>query len=73
MQLPDFTRHAFCEKRQDRQNLRKRTAVQVERSTRMSDLPEGAGIEVTEVVEVCAGYAKKHGLKEGDPVSFEMP
>ena len=35
--------------------------------------PEGAGIEVSEVVEVCAGYAKKHGLKEGDSVSFEMP
>lgn len=35
--------------------------------------PAGQGIEVTEVVEVNAGYAKAHGLKEGDPVSFEIP
>ncbi len=35
--------------------------------------PEGSAIEVSEVVEVCAGYAKAHGLKVGDPVSFEMP
>jgi uncharacterized membrane protein (UPF0127 family) len=35
--------------------------------------PEGEGIMVTEVVEVNAGYAKAHGLKEGDPVSFEIP
>jgi len=32
-----------------------------------------APIAVTEVVEVCAGYAKAHGLKEGDAVSFEIP
>jgi uncharacterized membrane protein (UPF0127 family) len=30
-------------------------------------------IDVTEVVEVSAGYAKAHGLKEGDTVSFEIP
>lgn len=35
--------------------------------------PSGAGIEVTEVVEVNAGYAKAHGLKEGDSISFEIP
>lgn len=35
--------------------------------------PEDAEVDVSEVVEVCAGYAKAHGLKEGDPVSFEMP
>ncbi len=35
--------------------------------------PEGAAIDVSEVVEVNAGYAKAHGLKEGDPVSFEIP
>lgn len=34
---------------------------------------EGEGIEVSEVVEVNAGFAKKHGLKEGDPVSFNLP
>ena len=35
--------------------------------------PDGEMIDVSEVVEVCAGYAKAHGLKEGDPVSFELP
>lgn len=35
--------------------------------------PQGEGIMVTEVVEVNAGYAKAHGLKEGDQVSFEIP
>ncbi|PZM82950.1 MAG: DUF192 domain-containing protein [Candidatus Melainabacteria bacterium] len=32
-----------------------------------------APIDVTEVVEVSAGYAKAHGLKEGDTVSFDIP
>lgn len=35
--------------------------------------PEGHEITVSEVVEVSAGYAKLHGLKEGDPVSFDIP
>lgn len=35
--------------------------------------PDGQMIDVSEVVEVCSGYAKAHGLKEGDPVTFELP
>jgi uncharacterized protein len=35
--------------------------------------PAGEGIEVTEVVELTAGYSKRHKVKVGDPVSFEMP
>ncbi len=35
--------------------------------------PAGDGIEVTEVVELAGGYAQRHGVKEGDPVSFELP
>ena len=27
----------------------------------------------SEVVEVSAGYAKRHGVKVGDPVTFQMP
>ena len=30
-------------------------------------------IQVTEVIEVQPGYAKKHHLKEGEKVSFELP
>lgn len=35
--------------------------------------PKGPGIEVSEVVEVNGGWAKRHGLKEGDSVKFELP
>lgn len=35
--------------------------------------PSGAGIEVSEVVELAAGYSKRHNVKVGDPVSFDMP
>lgn len=31
-----------------------------------------AAVEVTEVVEVNSGYAKRHGIKEGDTVKFSM-
>ena len=30
-------------------------------------------IDVSEVIEVQAGYAQKHHVKEGDKVSFELP
>ena len=35
--------------------------------------PEGEGIEVSEVVEVKGGWAKRHDVKVGDPVSFNVP
>ncbi|HEY9676443.1 MAG TPA: DUF192 domain-containing protein [Drouetiella sp.] len=35
--------------------------------------PEGAGLEVNQVVEVSAGFAKRHNVKVGDPVSFDLP
>jgi len=35
--------------------------------------PAGAGIEVSEVVELAAGYSKRHNVKVGDPVTFDMP
>ncbi len=35
--------------------------------------PAGAGLEVSEVVELAAGYSKRHNVKVGDPVSFDMP
>lgn len=35
--------------------------------------PQGPGIVVSEVIEVNGGYAKRHGLKEGDSVKFEFP
>lgn len=35
--------------------------------------PAGAGIEVSEVVELAAGYSKRHNVKVGDPVTFAMP
>ncbi len=31
---------------------------------------EDPGITVSEVIELAGGYAKKHGIKEGDTVSF---
>jgi uncharacterized protein len=34
--------------------------------------PEGPGIEVTEVVEVNGGYAKRHKVKEGQQVFFTL-
>jgi uncharacterized protein len=30
-------------------------------------------VEVTEVLEVSGGYAKRHGIKEGDSVKFHLP
>jgi len=35
--------------------------------------PDGPGLEVSEVIEVNSGYAQRHGVKEGDQVSFELP
>lgn len=35
--------------------------------------PAGKGIEVSEVIEVAAGYAKRHSVKLGDAVTFDMP
>jgi uncharacterized protein len=35
--------------------------------------PQGPGLDVSEVIEVQGGYAKKHKVKEGDPVTFELP
>ena len=35
--------------------------------------PEGPGIVVSEVVELNAGWTKRHGVKEGDSVTFELP
>ncbi len=35
--------------------------------------PDGPPLEVSEVVEVAAGYAKKHGIKEGDAIKFLFP
>lgn len=35
--------------------------------------PSGAGIQVSEVIELNGGYARRHGLKEGDTVTFELP
>jgi uncharacterized membrane protein (UPF0127 family) len=34
--------------------------------------PQSTTIVVTEVVEVNGGYAKRHGIKEGDDVSFSL-
>lgn len=34
--------------------------------------PAGDGLEVSEVLEVNAGYAKQHKLKINDPVTFEF-
>jgi hypothetical protein len=35
--------------------------------------PAGPGIEVSEVVELAAGFAKRHNVKVGDPLSFDLP
>lgn len=35
--------------------------------------PGGQGLNVTEVIEVNAGYAKSHNLKVGDTVTFKSP
>jgi uncharacterized membrane protein (UPF0127 family) len=35
--------------------------------------PEGPALLASQVIEVNAGYAKRHGIKEGDSVSFELP
>ncbi|MDR3615747.1 MAG: DUF192 domain-containing protein [Candidatus Obscuribacterales bacterium] len=35
--------------------------------------PPGKGLEASEVIELQAGYAAKHNVKEGDSVSFELP
>lgn len=35
--------------------------------------PPAEGLEVTEVIELVAGYAKKHEVKVGDSISFDMP
>jgi len=35
--------------------------------------PDGPGIDVSEVVELNGGYAGRHGIKEGDPIAFELP
>lgn len=46
-------------------------------STNPSECPtypkEDPGILVTEVVELKGGYAKRHGIKEGDTVHFDLP
>jgi uncharacterized protein len=35
--------------------------------------PPGKGLDASEVIELQAGYAEKHNVKEGDSVSFELP
>ncbi|HEY9784648.1 MAG TPA: DUF192 domain-containing protein [Candidatus Obscuribacterales bacterium] len=35
--------------------------------------PEGPGLLASEVIEVNGGYCKAHGIKEGDPVVFDIP
>jgi uncharacterized membrane protein (UPF0127 family) len=32
----------------------------------------GPGITVSEVIELPAGYCKKHGIKEGDKITFQL-
>lgn len=34
--------------------------------------PEGPGVDVTEVLEVNGGYAKRHNVKEGEKVFFTL-
>ncbi|MBY0356965.1 MAG: DUF192 domain-containing protein [Candidatus Obscuribacterales bacterium] len=34
--------------------------------------PENGEIEASEVLEVNAGYAAKHGIKEGDTIKFDL-
>jgi len=33
---------------------------------------DGPGVMVSEVIELPAGYVKKHGIKEGDKVNFSL-
>lgn len=35
--------------------------------------PEGSTLLASHVIELNAGYARHHGIKEGDTVSFELP
>ncbi len=35
--------------------------------------PGGRGVFVSEVIELAAGYAKQHDLKEGDTITFNLP
>lgn len=35
--------------------------------------PGGRGVDVSEVIELAAGYAKQHGIQEGDTVTFNLP
>jgi len=35
--------------------------------------PSGGPIAVSEVIELKGGYARRHGIKEGDPVTFTIP
>lgn len=35
--------------------------------------PGGRGVDVSEVIELAAGYAKQHSIKEGDTVTFNLP
>ena len=35
--------------------------------------PAGAGLSVSEVIEVNSGWAGRHGVKEGDQVTFDLP
>lgn len=35
--------------------------------------PDRKGLDVTEVIEVNAGYAHKHNIEDGDTVFFELP
>jgi uncharacterized membrane protein (UPF0127 family) len=44
-----------------------------ENSQDCATYPPGKGLEASEVIEVQAGYAAKHNVKEGDTVSFELP
>jgi len=50
--------------------------VQPCRSENPYDCPtypgDGPGIMVSEVIELPAGYVKKHGIKEGDKVTFTL-
>jgi len=46
------------------------------RSENPNDCPtypaSGIGINVSEVIELPAGYVKKHGIKEGDKITFQL-
>ncbi len=40
--------------------------------TKCPTYPSDASVTVTEVIEVNAGYCKKHGIKQGDTVKFDF-